>query len=272
MTKADQLIQWFKHNSQGYILFSGGFDSSAVLGAAIIAKSSVIPIWVDNGFNRASSDDMKIQARNLGAPELMVVKLKPSETVIENPVKRCYFCKSSILERVPKDAIAIFDGTTDSDLGNYRPGKMALEEYNVKSPLAELGITSSEAKDIAISFGADPLLADLESCLATRINYTHFLYPERIEAIKQIENFVIEQTNDFNVRCRFDDDDHIRIEFSKAESYSALSDSAFRETIYAMGNTAAMFVTIDLKNSRPNEYDNRINKAQTQQGIHTISH
>lgn len=260
MTKSDQLIQWFRQNNKGYLLFSGGFDSSAVLGAAMRAKSSIIPIWVDNGFNRASADDMKIQARNLGAENLKIIKVKPSETVVENPVKRCYFCKRNILTLVPDDAEAIFDGTTASDLGNYRPGKMALDEFNVQSPLAELGIISSETKDMAISFGADPLLAELESCLATRINYTHFLYPERITAIKKIENYVIEKTDDFNVRCRFDDDDHMRIEFSKPESYMALADAEFREQLFEMGKEVALFVTIDVKRSRPNEYDKRIPK------------
>ncbi len=258
MTKTDQLIHWFKKNNKGYLLFSGGFDSSAVLGAAMKANSSVIPIWVDNGFNRASADDMRIQARNLDAEELTIIKINPGETVVENPVKRCYFCKKNILTMVPVDAEAIFDGTTASDLNNYRPGQIALEEYKVKSPLAELGITSAETKDIAIGFGADPLLAELESCLATRINYTHFLYPERISAIHKIENFVIEKTGDFNVRCRFDDDDHMRIEFSRPESYQALADAQFREQLFDMGKDVALFVTVDVRRSRPNAYDKRI--------------
>ncbi|MCU4165444.1 exoenzyme S synthesis protein B [Carboxylicivirga caseinilyticus] len=262
MTKADQLIQWFKQNTEGYLLFSGGFDSSAVLGAAMKANSNIIPVWVDNGFNRASVDSIKVQARNLGSTNLQIYKIKPSETVKENPVKRCYFCKSSILAQIPKDALAIYDGTTASDLGNFRPGKIALDEYGVRSPLAELDITSSETKDIAIEFGADPLLANLESCLATRINYKHFLYPERISVIKEIEKFVIDKTNDFDVRCRFDDDEHIRIEFSKAESYLALADTEFREHLFDLGKEAALFITIDIKRSRPNEYDKRINKVK----------
>ncbi len=258
MSKSKQLIEWFKQNTKGYLLFSGGFDSSAVLGAAMKANADVVPLWVDNGFNRAVAGDMRIQARNLGAETLEIINVAVSDTVGENPQKRCYFCKSHILSMVPDDAEAIFDGTTASDLGNYRPGKMALDEYKVKSPLAELGIISAETKDIAIRFGADPLLADLESCLATRINYGHFLTPERIDAIYKIENYVIEKTNDFHVRCRIDDADHLRIEFSKAESYQALADAEFRDTLFKLGGDACLFVTIDVKRSRPTEYDKRI--------------
>lgn len=258
MEQQQALINWFHSNRKGYLLFSGGFDSSAVLGAAMKAGADIRPIWVDNGFNRATAEEMIIQARNLGAEKLNVIEVTPGSTVVENPVKRCYFCKKHILAQVPKDGLPIYDGTTASDLGNYRPGKQALDEFNVLSPLAELGITSWETKEIAIAFGADPLLADLESCLATRINYKHFLTPERIAAIREVENLFVETTGDFHVRCRIDDADHMRVELSKPESYLAIADEEFRQKLFDIGGKVCLFVMIDVKRSRPNEYDKRI--------------
>jgi len=260
MEKKDALINWFKNHTEGYLLFSGGFDSSAVLGAAMYAKANIIPIWVNNGFNRASAADMIIQARNLGATDLKTIEVDPGDTVVANPERRCYHCKSHILSLVPKDGKPIYDGTTASDLGNYRPGKQALDEYKVQSPLAELGITSWETKDIAMAFGADPLFAEHESCLATRINYNHLLTPERIKAIYDVENYIIERTGDFHVRCRIDDEDHMRIEVSKPESYALMADAASREELFELGSKACLFVTFDVKRSRPNEYDKRIKK------------
>ncbi|TRX66248.1 exoenzyme S synthesis protein B [Carboxylicivirga sp. M1479] len=258
MEKKDALINWFKTNTKGYLLFSGGFDSSAVLGAAMQAKANIIPIWVNNGFNRAKADDMAQQAKSLGAPELKIINVTPGQVVVDNPEKRCYHCKSHILSLAPQDGLPLFDGTTASDLGNYRPGKQALDEYKVQSPLAELGITSWETKDIAIALGADPDFADHESCLATRINYNKLLTPERIKAIYKIENYLIKQTNDYHVRCRIDDEDHMRIELSKPESYALLADASVREKLFEMGGDVCLFVTIDVKRSRPNEYDKRI--------------
>lgn len=260
MDKKQALINWFQSHPQGYLLFSGGFDSSAVLGAAMLAGANIIPIWVDNGFNRASAEEMLIQARNLGSDKLEVIDVTPGQTVVENPVKRCYHCKKHILSQVPQDGLPIFDGTTASDLGNYRPGKQALDEYKVLSPLAELGITCSETKELAISFGADPLLSDLESCLATRVNYSHLLTAERISAIRTIENLFVEKVGDFHVRCRIDDADHLRVELSKPESYQAIGDEQFRQQLFDIGSRVSLFVTIDVKRSRPNEYDKRIKK------------
>ncbi len=258
MTKTKQLIQWFKKNKKGYLLFSGGFDSSAVLGAAVQAKSSIIPLWIDNGLGRASKEEVQNQANKLGADNLEIVKMKLSKTVIQNPYKRCYFCKAMMLSNVPKGAKAIFDGTTVSDLCRFRPGHFALEEYQVLSPLAELKIKSEEAREIALELGADASLAHKESCIATRINYNYFLTPERIEGVRNVENFVINHTGDFEVRCRIDDVDHIRIELSKPESYLALADQQFREQLFDLGKEIGLFVTVDVKRSRPNEYDKRI--------------
>jgi len=260
MEKQDALIKWFKHNTEGYLLFSGGYDSSAVLGAAMRAKAAITPIWVNNGFNRASANDMIKQAQNLGATTLKTIVVTPDETVMANPEQRCYHCKGHILSLVPKDGKTIYDGTTASDLANYRPGKKALDEYKVKSPLAELGITSWETKELALAFGANPLFAEHESCLATRINYRHLLTPERIHAIYQIENYLIDKTGDYHVRCRIDDEDHMRIEVSKPESYALLADAQSREKLFELGNEVCLFVTVDVKRSRPNEYDKRIKK------------
>lgn len=260
MDKQEALIKWFKEHDKGYILFSGGFDSCAVLGAAVKANAQITPVWINNGFNRAGADDMLIQARNLEAPELKIIEVEAGEKVIANPVKRCYYCKAHFLSLMPNDGLPVFDGTTASDLGNYRPGKKALNEHNVLSPLAELCITSFETKDIAIAFGADPLLAELESCLATRINYNNALTPQRLKAIYEVENYIIDQTGDFDVRCRIDDEDHMRVELSKQESYQLIADPEFREELFELGSKACLFITIDIKRSRPNEYDKRIKK------------
>ncbi len=258
MEKKDALINWFKSHTEGHLLFSGGFDSSAVLGAAMQAKANITPIWVNNGFNRVGATEMALQARKLGAPGLKTIEVEPGDIVVNNPERRCYYCKGHILSLVPKDGKTIYDGTTASDLANYRPGKQALDEYKVQSPLAQLGITSWETKDIALAFGADPLFAEHESCLATRINYNYLLTPERIKAIYNVENYIINETGDFHVRCRIDDEDHMRIEVSKPESYALMTDASAREALFEMGSKACLFVAFDVKRSRPNEYDKRI--------------
>jgi len=262
MDKNNILIKRIEEIGEGYLMFSGGLDSCAILGAAVKAGVKIIPVWINNGFGRATEQDIAKQAELLGGEPLKVINLDPEKQVVENPENRCYHCKGQIImaiKNLASNAI-IMDGTTGSDTG-YRPGRKALNEYGVISPLADLNISSLEAKEMAISMGADKNIADLESCMATRINYNVPLLNTSLKIVREIEQAVIKETNDFNVRCRLDDKDHIRIEFSNDESFKAITNPTFRNILIALGGKVAMFITVDLKPSRPNAYDAKIPKG-----------
>ena len=256
--KKKKLTDFFRKYPEGHLLFSAGMDSSAVLGAAVSAGCKLMPHWIDNGFNRTLESDIRKQARNLGSDMFTATKVTPNSEVKRNSNQRCFHCKNQILDTIPADGSPVFDGTTASDTGGFRPGRKALREYGVISPLADLGITSAEAKEISMSFGADPALAGMESCLATRINYGVHVTKERLEVIRNIERLFIDHTGDFDVRCRIDDNDHIRIEVKKPESYKLLTDESFRQKLYDLGKPVSLFVTVDVLPSRPNTYDKRL--------------
>ncbi len=262
MENIQPLIDYIKNLSCSYLMFSGGLDSCAILGAARLGKTKVTPVWINNCFGRANEDDIRKQAKNFGVEKLNVIKLEPLNQVIQNPEDRCYHCKNQIINAIKTfdPNAVILDGTTGSDTG-YRPGKKALHENGVISPLAELGITSAQAKEMAIYMGANKDIAEMESCLATRINYNLPLDDKYLDTIKNIELAVIQETKDYNVRCRIDDIDHIRIELSSDESFKAILNNSFRNKLIKLGEKVAMFTTIDLKPSRPNSYDNRIKKV-----------
>lgn len=259
MEKLNVLVEKIKEIGESYLMFSGGLDSCAILGAATKANVKVIPVWINNGFGRAEVNDIKQQVKNISHQELHVIVVKPTRKVASNPSDRCYYCKHQIIEGIQvfgADSI-IMDGTTGSDTG-YRPGRKALTEHGVVSPLADLDISSDEAKEMALSMGADKTIADLESCMATRVNYNVLLDEKNINILTEMERLIIGKTHDFNVRCRLDDADHIRIELSEQNSFSAFHDEEFRNSVLALGEELALFTTIDLKPSRPNAYDNRI--------------
>ncbi|MFW6257827.1 MAG: exoenzyme S synthesis protein B, partial [Prolixibacteraceae bacterium] len=86
----NELIKLLKKTGRFYLMFSGGFDSCSILGCALEANVEVIPEWIDNGFNRVTEKEIREQANNLGCSNLEIISQKPSETVLENPVDRCY--------------------------------------------------------------------------------------------------------------------------------------------------------------------------------------
>jgi uncharacterized protein len=254
----NQLIRYFEENPTGILMFSGGYDSSTLLGAAVRAQADIIPFWIDNGFNRCTENEIRQQAKNLGSNLFQSVIVAPEANICINPSDRCYHCKSQIINTLKSKGALLMDGTTISDTSKYRPGSKALHENGVISPLKLLGITQQQTRELAIEMGADPQIAQKESCLATRFNYGQLINKERLAIIRQIEQLFIEESGDFDVRCRFDDLDHIRIELASEKSFQALTQPTVRQQIADLGNQVALFSTIDLKPSRPNEYDKRL--------------
>jgi uncharacterized protein len=252
----ERLIEYLKKTPRFYLLFSGGFDSSALLGCAVAAGVEVMPVWIDNGFNRAREAQIRQQAANLGCDRLEVIKMVPDGVVSGNPVDRCYYCKGQIVRPIVgrKDA-PVFDGTNSSDQGNYRPGLKAIREGNVRSPLADLGVSADQTRQIALELGADEAIAQMESCLATRFRYNLTISNEKIEVIREIEQQIVAVTGDYHVRCRLDDEDHLRIECRNQSTFLHLVDPLFRAKVVEIGKKIATFVTLDLEGARKNAYD-----------------
>ncbi|MBI9016508.1 MAG: exoenzyme S synthesis protein B [Phycisphaerae bacterium] len=252
-----KLQDCFNKKESYLLLFSGGFDSSAVLGVLKKAQINVKPIWVDNGMNRMAAQDVQIQASVLGAENLEIIQINPDSKTKANPVDRCYVCKLAILKAVADRGLVMLDGTNASDSKVYRPGSKALKEMKVQSPLMQCGIDGPQAKEIALALGARTDIAGLESCLATRINYNLEITEERITTIRDIERYIINKTEDYTTRCRMDSLEHLRIEITSPDSFALLSQHEHREKLSQLNNLTT-FLTMDLKPYRLNEHDKKI--------------
>lgn len=237
------------------LLFSGGYDSSAILGLLNELDMNVLPVWINNGFNRAYADEIHQQVRQLRSEHFKEINTEAHEDVCANPSDRCYICKKDILHMVSEEGFKILDGTVTDDLDKYRPGKKALEEFGVKSPLAEAGISKKQAKEIAQQYGAIKEVAEMESCLATRINYNINITQSILDGIREIERFIINETGDYDIRCRLDSDTFLRIEVAKNESFNIIIRENIRETLIKKAKKIVPFVTLDMEPTRPNAHD-----------------
>ncbi len=89
----------------------------------------------------------------------------------ENPIDRCYWCKTNLYARIRERTVEpIASGTNRDDLGDYRPGLEAAREHGVVHPYVEAGL----GKDDIYALAASLRLADLERlpaqpCLASRV-------------------------------------------------------------------------------------------------------
>ena len=142
------------------VAFSGGVDSALLLTVlSEICTRKPFPLLAvvfATAFHTAeeTASAMK-QAEELGVPAVLVERDVLSDPVLRgNPKDRCYHCKRALFSEMKRIAAArgiqtLVDGTNADDTRAYRPGRKALEELGVLSPLAVCGFAKDEIRAAA---------------------------------------------------------------------------------------------------------------------------
>jgi len=243
------------------VAFSGGKDSFFLLKTAVetLGKENVTAFNVRSIFS--TQNDARRVAYfcsrldfNLRRLEIDIVS---EAKVMSNPKDRCYFCKKKIFAALKAEAKqlgieTVLDGTTFSDLDEYRPGMKASEELGVVSPLLEAGIASAEI----ISFLRETLQVEeyyltSSACLATRFPYDSRLDEKTLRRFDEIEAYFVGQ-GIFPVKVRYIPDG-IRIE-TPAQNFPRILED--REKILEFCKKQGMkFITLDIEGIKSGAWD-----------------
>ncbi|HMI58962.1 MAG TPA: ATP-dependent sacrificial sulfur transferase LarE [Gemmatimonadaceae bacterium] len=191
-----ELIEWLQSHDSLLLGFSGGVDSAYLacvaieaVGAerflAVIGRSASYPAeqWqtARDVASRAGIEVLEVDTHEMDDPRY-----------VANPTNRCYFCKSelwSVLERVrtARGIATIIDGTNADDLSDHRPGKKAATEQGIRSPLAELGFTKDEIRELSRARGIPTWSQPSSPCLSSRLPYGTPVTVTRLSAIERAE-------------------------------------------------------------------------------------
>lgn len=181
------------------VAFSGGVDSSLLLRAAVESGVRVLAVTVDSPiYHREEINNARKIAGKLGVPFRLVRSddyLR--EDFKKNDLLRCYHCKLAIFARLKEIAreeglSVVVEGSNLDDEHDYRPGRKALVELGVCSPLKEAGLSKMEIRMLARFFGLPNWDRPANACLATRIPYGQPVEPEWLERIAAGETFLKE--------------------------------------------------------------------------------
>ena len=169
------------------VAYSGGVDStfllrvaSEVLGEKCLGILAVSPTYPSREYEKAVEMARSFDAR------LRIIQTHEleDENFINNPVNRCYFCKSELFDSIARIAEKeryknFVDGSNQDDLGDHRPGMKALKERNVRSPLQEAGLGKKDIRELSRELGLPTWDKDELACLSSR-----FPYGEKIDRVK----------------------------------------------------------------------------------------
>jgi pyridinium-3,5-biscarboxylic acid mononucleotide sulfurtransferase len=252
-TKLTQLQAIFHEMDRALIAYSGGIDSTLVakvaldvLGANALAVTANSPSLMPEDFA-----DAKTQALEMGiAHRVVETHEMDNEQYTANPVNRCYFCKSELHDtlRPLADELGypyVVDGLNADDLQDYRPGIAAAKERGVRSPLAEVGITKLEVRELAKHLGLPWWDKPSQPCLSSRFPYGELITAEKLHRVGRAERY-LRDLGYRNLRVR-SDGDTARIELMPDAIQGFASKVDLPQLVAAFQQLGFTYVMLDLE-------------------------
>ncbi|MFM7471109.1 MAG: ATP-dependent sacrificial sulfur transferase LarE [Nodosilinea sp.] len=254
--KLNQLKALFATMDRALIAYSGGVDSALVAKVAwdVLGEQALAITANSPSLMEADLQEAKIQAQAIGIPHQVVdTQEMENPNYTANPTNRCYFCKSELHDTLKPLAQQwgypyVVDGVNADDLRDYRPGIQAAQERGVRSPLAELGITKLEVRQIARELGLPWWNKPAQPCLSSRFPYGETITVEKLQRVGQAEAY-LRHLGIANLRVR-SSQDTARIEIPAEEIKGFVANQDLEALVQAFQAYGFSYVSLDLEGFR----------------------
>jgi pyridinium-3,5-biscarboxylic acid mononucleotide sulfurtransferase len=254
--KLHQLEAIFREMDQALVAYSGGIDSTLmahiahrVLGDRALAVTAISPSLLPDDL-----EDAKIQALEMGVTHRLIETHEmDNPNYTSNPINRCYFCKSELYDTLKPLAQEwgysyIVDGVNADDLQDYRPGIQAAKERGTRSPLAEVGITKLEVREIARSVGLSWWDKPAQPCLSSRFPYGEAITVEKLRRVGQAERYL--RTLGWQTLRVRSEGEVARIELPAEQIPVFVAQTNLEELVQQFQSYGFVYVTLDLEGFR----------------------
>lgn len=255
--KIEKLKKIIESMGKVLIAYSGGADSTFLLKTAIdcLGKANVIAVTARSPFFPLRElEEAKKMAEYLGANHIIIEHNELEvEDIVKNSRARCYYCKKELFGAIrslaKKYGISyVVEGTTETDMDDFRPGINAIREMGVRSPLAEANLKKEEIREISKMLSLPTHNKPSFACLASRFPYGMRITKEELEMVNKAEEFLL--SFGFKaVRVR-----HYkslaRIEVEKKDIERFLDESIRKAVVDNLKKVGYVYVTLDLEGFR----------------------
>ncbi|MEM3737195.1 MAG: ATP-dependent sacrificial sulfur transferase LarE [Candidatus Bathyarchaeia archaeon] len=260
--RLSELIRKLGEKESVLVALSGGVDSSLVAAASKIAlEDRAVAITADS----ATLPPGELEAARRVAEEIgirhLVVKVDElrNPNFVRNKFDRCYYCKKELIAEFKKVANqlrlkTLVDGTNAEDLKANRPGSVALMEEGVYSPLADLGITKGEVRELARLLNLSTVEKPSMACLATRIPYGEEITLGRLSRVAEAERFIKDVVGVKQLRVR-DHGNLARVEVGRDERSLIFNEKILESIANKLHSLGYVYVTVDVDGYRSGSMD-----------------
>jgi uncharacterized protein len=254
--KYQQLQTIFREMDRTLIAYSGGVDSALiakvahdVLGDRALAITAISPSLLPEELVEAEE-----QAESMGiSHEIVETQEMENPNYTSNPINRCYFCKSELHDTLKPLAIDkgypyVVDGVNADDLRDYRPGIQAAKERGVRSPLAEVGFSKLEVRELSKQLGLAWWDKPAQPCLSSRFPYGEEITLTKLQRVGRAEIY-LRKLGYLNLRVR-SEGETARIELPTEKIQEFVINTDLSQVVRAFQDYGFSYVTLDLEGYR----------------------
>ncbi len=216
--KVTQLRNLLASFNNVVVCFSGGVDSTYLLSEAVqvLGQRAIALTAISPSLAPEEGDAVQTLAATIGARLVLVDTYELDDPrYADNPVNRCYFCKTEVYSQAVKKAAQlgirqVIDGFNLDDRGDYRPGHHAAKEQGVRSPLDEIGFTKTDIREAARQRSLPVWNKPALACLSSRFPYGTTITPARLTQVATCERalrnfgFTVCRVRYFGTRARIE--------------------------------------------------------------------
>jgi uncharacterized protein len=254
--KFEQLTRILREHARLLVAFSAGVDSTFLLKAAhmSLGEGAVALTASSASAPPGEIDAAKAFAAELGCRHIILNSHElENPSFSQNPVNRCFFCKDELYricraEADKLDIATVVDGTNLDDLQDHRPGLKAADQWGVRHPLVEAGMTKDDIRRHSRKLGLPTWDKPSSPCLSSRFPYGTAIDLERLKQVGSCELF-LKQLHFREFRVRYHGD-LARIEVNPNE-IDRLFDKTIRDAVVQRFKEVGFsFVSLDLQGFR----------------------
>lgn len=237
------------------VALSGGLDSSVLLAAAagVLGAERCLALTVQTPYVMEEElRDSSELCLHLGVKQEKLV-FPILKAIEDNPPLRCFLCKHALFSALKARAAelgfsTVADGSNMDDLGDYRPGRKALEELGILSPFMEAAMGKKDIRRTARELGLPESISGKPpyACLLTRLEHNRPVTEPLLRQVDAAESF-LRSLGLKGCRVRVHGDDLARIELPEREQASFWNNGFAQPVARRLRELGFRHISLDLE-------------------------